>query len=137
MADKLKNKSFIIIAVAAAVVVLILGIAIFKVVQSKNAWKDAKRAEDIVISEKDSKEVKAEKIQKKIELLNEDIEKIQVKLNPELEKLNSLYEEYVNAMNENQPAAAETVEEAPTEEGTQNEETVEEEVPAEENVEEE
>lgn len=126
MAEKLKNKTFIIIIVAAIVVVLILGIAIFKVVSSKNSWKKATNADDISISEKDSNEVKAEKLQKKIELINEEIEKMQVKLNPELEKLNALYEEYVNVMNDNQPVATEAPTEEPTEEETTAPETTEE-----------
>lgn len=124
MAEKLKGKPlYIIIAVVAAIVVLIISFAIVKKVQN-NSWKKATSAEAIVISDKDSNEVKAEKLQKKIELINADIEKIQVKLNPELEKLNSLYEEYVNVMNENQTVAP-AVEEQPAEE-TPAEETTEE-----------
>lgn len=115
MAEKLKDKSFkIIIAVAVAIVALIIIFAVFKVVKSNNAWKNATKAEDVVIKDKDSNEVKAEKIQKKIELINKDIEEIQLRLNPELEKLNGLYEEYVSVMNEFQ-TGTETVEE-PTEE---------------------
>lgn len=114
MAEKMDKKSLtiVIIAIVAIIVVLIVGFSVFKIAKS-NSWKDAKSAEDIVISDKDSNEVKIEKLQKKIELLNGDIEKIQLELNPELEKLNTLYEEYVSTMNELQPAATEEPAEEP------------------------
>ncbi len=124
MAEKLKGKTLyiIIIAVAAVLVLIIGGIIINKVV-GKNSWKKATSADSIVVNEKDSTEVKTEKIQKKIELINQDIEKIQVRLNPELEKLNKLYEEYVGVMNEYQTGTP--AEEQPAEETT-SEETPEE-----------
>lgn len=115
MAEKLKGKTLYIVIIAVAVVlVLIIGGIIIKNVASKNNWKNATSADAIVINEKDSTEVKTEKLQKKIELINEEIDNIQLKLNPELEKLNDLYEEYVNVMNGNQ-TVTETVEETPAE----------------------
>ena len=75
MAEKLKGKSLYIIIAVAVVIVLIIGFAVVKKVQS-NSWRKATSAEAIVINDKDSNEVKAEKLQKKIELLNADIEKI-------------------------------------------------------------
>lgn len=118
MASKSEGKSLKIIIIAAiAVVVLILVIAMAIVIKNKNSWKDATDYKDITISEKDSDQVKSEKLQKKLELLNQEIEKMQLSLNPELEKMNSLYEEYVNVLNETQPVATEEApaEETPTE----------------------
>ena len=127
MAEKLKGKTLYIVIIAVAVIlVLIIGGIIIKKV-SANSWKKATSADSIVINEKDSTEVKTEKIQKKIELINQDIEKIQLKLNPELEKLNKLYEDYVGVMNEYQTGTP--TEEAPAEETTEEqtaEETTEE-----------
>lgn len=116
MASKIEGKSLKIIIIAAvAIVVLILVFAIFRVVKSNNSWKDATDYKSITISDKDSDEVKIEKLQKKIELINEEIEKMQLELNPELEKLNTLYEEYVNTMNQSQPISTETPAEEPAE----------------------
>ncbi|MBR3002071.1 MAG: hypothetical protein IKF38_00645, partial [Clostridia bacterium] len=111
----------------AVIVILIIGFAVIKMVKNNNSWKEAKNADDIVIKDNDSNEVKAEKLQKKIELINADIEEIQLKLNPELEKLNELYEEYVTAMNENQGVVVtdEATEEEPAEEEPAEEDTTE------------
>ena len=128
MAEKLNNKSLKILLIAVAVIViLIIGFAVIKMVKNNNSWKEAKNADDIVIKDNDSNEVKAEKLQKKIELINADIEEIQLKLNPELEKLNELYEEYVTAMNENQGVVVtdEATEEEPAEEEPAEEDTTE------------
>ena len=64
MAEKLKGKTLyiVIIAVAVILVFIIGGIIIKKV--SANSWKKATSADSIVINEKDSTEVKTEKIQK-------------------------------------------------------------------------
>ena len=128
MAEKLKGKTLYIVIIAVAVIlVLIIGGIVIKNVISKNSWRKATSADSIVVNEKDSTEVKTEKIQKKIELINQDIEKIQLKLNPELEKLNKLYEDYVGVMNEYQTGTP--TEEAPAEENTEEqpaEETTEE-----------
>ena len=106
MAEKTNGKSLnYIIIVVGIIAVLLVGFIIFKVVKNNNSWREAKNEESIVIKDKDSKEVKIEKLQKKIELINEDIEDIQVKINPELDKMNQLYEEYVGVMNEFQPVA--------------------------------
>lgn len=135
MAEKLNSKSLKIILIAVAVIViLIIGFAVIKMVKNNNSWKEAKNADDIVIKDNDSNEVKAEKLQKKIELINADIEEIQLKLNPELEKLNKLYEEYVAAMNENQGAVV--TDETPQEDEEQAEEETTEDTTAEESSEE-
>lgn len=121
MAEKLKGKTLYIVIIAVAVIlVLIIGGIIIKKV-SANSWKKATSAEAIVINEKDSTEVKTEKLQKKIELINQEIEEIQLRLNPELEKLNKLYEDYVGVMNEYQTGSPveETTEEQPAEETTE------------------
>ncbi len=62
----------------------------------------AKNADDIKIKDSDSNEVKIEKIQGKLELLNKEIDQKQSDLNTETEKLNKLYEQYVSIMNESQ-----------------------------------
>ena len=134
MAEKLNSKSLKIILIAVAVIViLIIGFAVIKMVKNNNSWKEAKNADDIVIKDNDSNEVKAEKLQKKIELINADIEEIQLKLNPELEKLNKLYEEYVAAMNENQGVVV--TDETPQEDEEQAEEETTEDTTAEESSE--
>lgn len=105
MSEKTNGKSISFVAVIIVIIILLLAVfGIYNLVISNN-WKYAKKAEDIVINDNDSDDVKLKKIQSKIELLNEDIEKIQEELNTELNKMNTLYEEYVSVMNEYQIGA--------------------------------
>ena len=62
----------------------------------------AKDADDIKIKDNDSKEVKIEKIQGKLELINKELDEKQAKIDAENGELNKLYEDYVNIMNESQ-----------------------------------
>lgn len=62
--------------------------------------KKAKTAEDIKINEDDSDEVKVEKIQGKLELMNKEISKKQAVIEAENEVLSKLYEQYTTVMNE-------------------------------------
>ena len=62
----------------------------------------AKDADDIKIKNSDSKEVKIEKLQGKIELINKEIDEKQAKIDEKNTELNKLYEDYVNIMNESQ-----------------------------------
>ncbi|MBR3163112.1 MAG: hypothetical protein IKF17_03315 [Clostridia bacterium] len=132
MTDKLKSKLIIILVAIVFIVALIIGAFIINKSKINSNWQEAKSADEIVISNKDSDQVKIEKIQKKIELLNSEIEKKQEELKPEIDKLNSLYEENVKAIIEskgttedventdnvetNQEEETESVEETPTEE---------------------
>ena len=63
---------------------------------------NAKSADDIKIKDSDSNEVKIEKIQGKLELLNKEIEEKQAQMDSKNSEINTLYEEYVSVMNENQ-----------------------------------
>lgn len=63
--------------------------------------KKAKTADDIKINENDSKEVKIEKIQGKLELMNKEINEKQAVIETENEVLSKLYEQYTSVMNEN------------------------------------
>lgn len=117
MAEKTNGKSLNIgIIIIAIIVVVAVGFGIFKLANNNNSnWKEAKSQQDIVINDSDSKEIKVEKLQKKIELINQDIEKVQEKIDPELKNLNSLYEEYVGEMNKYQtgvPASEEDMNQA-------------------------
>lgn len=105
MAEKTKSINIGIIVIA-IIVVLAIGFGIYKVVE-KSSIKNAKSSSDIVINDRDSDQLKKEKINKKIELINKEIEKIQADTQPELEKINKLYEEYVSAMNESQTSPVE------------------------------
>lgn len=100
MNKKAKIKSISIIVVI-LIIVIVTGFAIYKVLQNNN-WKNASEVEDIIIKDSDSDDVKIQKIQTKIELINKDINGIQEKLNIELQKMNDLYEEYVEEMNQYQ-----------------------------------
>lgn len=106
MAKKKKSINIGIIIVA-IIVVLALGFGIYKIIQRNNI-QSAKSANDIVLNDKDSDDLKKEKISKKIELLNQEIEKIKAETEPEVQKLDKLYEEYVSAMNEQQTGTTET-----------------------------
>ena len=100
--SKQKKKPVKLIAIIVAIIVVIIaGVLIYRQF-GENSWKKATKAEEIIIQEKDSKDVKKQKIQAKIELINKDIGKIDEELNIELEKMNKLYEEYINVMNEYQ-----------------------------------
>lgn len=116
MAEKKNGKSLNIgIIIVAIIVVIAVVFGIVKLVGNNSNWKESKSQQDIIIKDSDSKEVKIEKLQKKIELLNKDIDKVQEKIDPELKKINSLYEEYVAEMNKYQtgvPATEEDMKQA-------------------------
>lgn len=69
---------------------------------------NAKSSDDIKIKDSDSNEVKIEKIQGKLELLNKEINEKQSEIDTETDKLNKLYEEYVSIMNESQTGTSNT-----------------------------
>lgn len=94
-----KNKSIIVIIVIAIIAVLLIGYGVSKLIANHNI-ETAKSSKDIVVKDSDSKELKIKKIEKKIELINQEIDAVQSATKPELEKLNKLYEEYVSTMNE-------------------------------------
>ena len=73
----------------------------------------ADSADDIKIKDSDSTEVKIEKIQGKLELLNKEIDEKQGEMDSKSSELNNLYEEYVSVMNESQTGVT-------AEEGTEN-----------------
>lgn len=116
MAQKTNGKSLNVgIIIIVIIVVIAVGFGIFKLANNNSNWKEAKKYQDIEIKDSDSKEVKVEKLQKKIELINQNIDKVQEKIDPELKKLNSLYEEYVGEMNKYQtgvPASEEDMKQA-------------------------
>lgn len=103
-----------VIAVVLVIVVIVAIVAV--VIYNKNKKPEvaadgtqvnqyaanAKNADDIKIKDSDSDEVKIEKIQGKLELLNKEIDEKQSSLDTETEKLNKLYEQYVSIMNESQ-----------------------------------
>ena len=102
MAEKNKKKSInLIVIIIAIVVIALIVFGIVKVVQNNN-WKNATEVDQIEIKESDSDQIKVEKMQKKIELLNKDIGTLQEKLNQELEKMNGLYVQYVDEINKYQ-----------------------------------
>lgn len=105
MAEKNKKANIGIIIIA-VIIVIAVGFGIYKMLQGNNI-AGAKKSADIVISESDSKEVKIQKLQKKLELVNKEIEKVEAESAPELEKINKLYEEYVGVMNEFQTSIPE------------------------------
>lgn len=105
MAEKTKSVNIGII-ILAIIVIVVAGFGIYKFVQKRNI-ENAKSSKDIVIHDNDSDKLKIEKINKKIELINKEIEDIQASTEPELEKLNKLYEEYVTVMNEPQTVTTE------------------------------
>lgn len=115
MEEKRRGKPIIIIIIVILIIAIGLGVFFYYNNKKNNEWREAKSVEEIVINEKDSNAVKIEKIQKKIELLNAQIDQIQLKLNPELEKLNSLYEDYVQEVKVQNPNE-EIVEESSEEE---------------------
>ena len=63
---------------------------------------NAKSSDDIKIKDSDSSEVKIEKIQGKLELLNKEIDGKQAEIDLGTSELNKLYEEYISVMNESQ-----------------------------------
>lgn len=103
-----------VIAIVLVIVVIVAIIAI--VVYNKNKKPDiaddgtqvnqyaasAESSDDIKIKDSDSDEVKIEKIQGKLELLNKEIDEKQSEVDTETQKLNKLYENYVAIMNESQ-----------------------------------
>lgn len=112
---KAKSKQGVpVIAVVLVIVVIVAIIAI--VVYNKNKKPDiaddgtqvnqyaanAKSSDDIKIKDSDSDEVKIEKIQGKLELLNKEINEKQSEIDTETQELNKLYENYVSIMNESQ-----------------------------------
>lgn len=110
MANQETKKSINITRIVIALVVVgVVVIGLF-ILTNKGDYKNAKSADEIRISNSDSTELKVEKIQKKIEFLNREIDELQGKINPELEKLNSLYEEYINLTNQNRPSEPEVEE---------------------------
>ena len=105
---KERGKSDSIIAIIVGIVVIVAVIfGIYKLVNN-DGWKDATTVEEVVIKESDSDDVKVEKLQKKIQLLTTDIDKIQSEVNTKLEEMNNLYEEYVAEMNKYQTGAPAT-----------------------------
>ena len=105
MAEKKKSLNIGVIIIA-VIIVLAVGFGVYKILQGNNVI-GAKKSADIVISESDSKETKIQKLQKKLELVNKEIEKVEADTAPELEKINKLYEEYVGVMNEFQTTVPE------------------------------
>lgn len=103
MEEKRRGKFIIIIVIVILIIAIGLGVFFYFNNKKNNEWREAKSVEEIVINDKDSKKVKIEKIQKKIELLNAQIDQIQLRLNPELEKLNSFYEDYVQEVKTTNP----------------------------------
>lgn len=109
--EKLKEKKLLLIVIAVGIIITltIVGICIYQNGKNEEDIEeetstnpyvlDAKKADDIKINDSDSKEVKIEKIQGKIEILNREIEKKQEKVDIELERVNKLYEEYVIVKN--------------------------------------
>ncbi len=111
---KRKQQGVPVIAIVLVIVVIVAIVAI--VIHNKNKEPDiasdgtqvnqyaanAKNADDIKIKDSDSNEVKIEKIQGKLELLNKEIDEKQSEIDTETQKLNKLYEEYVSIMNESQ-----------------------------------
>lgn len=100
---KTVNKKMVLILAIVVLLVVIFGITKFI---ASNNWKNAKKVEDIEIKESDSKEIKIEKIQAKIRILNEQIGELEEKRKVESEKMNTLYEEQVEAMREYQIESA-------------------------------
>lgn len=109
--EKKKGVPIVVIILAVVIVgVIIYGIASH--FSKKEVTEDgtlvneyaqgAKDADDIKIKNSDSKEVKIEKLQGKIELINKEIEEKQAKIDEKTTELNKLYEDYVNIMNESQ-----------------------------------
>ena len=71
--NKEKKKSInLVVVIIAIIVIILIVLGIVKIVQN-NDWKNATESDQIEIKESDSDQVKVEKMQKKIELLNQDI----------------------------------------------------------------
>jgi len=120
MAQKKKGIPLIAIIIAIAVIIT-LALAIYKNIinapetQKQKAEKTeqqdqetiqnpyakkAKTSQDIKIEESDTKEVKLEKTQGKLELMDQEIKQKQTQLQQENEKLNELYNQYAKQANE-------------------------------------
>ena len=111
---KRKQQGVPLIAIVLVIVVIVAVVAI--VIYNRNKEPEiaadgtqvnqyaakAKNADDMKINDIDSNEVKIEKIQGKLELLNKEIDEKQSEIDTETQKLNKLYEEYVSIMNESQ-----------------------------------
>ena len=102
---KAKSNKGIVIVIIAIIVIVAIGFGIYKLVggatKEDNSWQEATNVEDIVINESDSEEVKVEKLQSKIDLLTTEITEVENQLNTELEKMNSLCQEYIAVMSAN------------------------------------
>ncbi|MBR3163116.1 MAG: hypothetical protein IKF17_03335 [Clostridia bacterium] len=93
MSGKIKK---IVIIVVAIIVVLSVAFIVYGKTRNNKEWQNATAASEIVINESDSKDIKIKKIEKKIELLNSEIQEYNNQIEPEVEELNKLYEEYKN-----------------------------------------
>lgn len=106
------------IIIVVVVIVAIVGVFIYNKNKKTEITEDgtqvnqyaakAKNADDIKIKDSDSKEVKIEKIQGKLELISKEVDEKQAQIDSETEELNKLYEEYVNIMNESQTGVTTT-----------------------------
>lgn len=101
---KNKQRVSIVLIIVIITVVVLAGVGIYKLV-TRDDWHNAKTVDEIVINADDSDEVKLEKLQAKVDLINKDINSLQEKLNIELDTMNELYKEYVQVMNEYQTGA--------------------------------
>jgi len=110
--EKLKEKKWLLLIIGIIIIIVIMvGVRMSQNTKKQEDIRDetstnpyvakAKKADDIQIKDSDSKEVKIEKIQGKIELLNKEIDEKQEKIAIELEKVNKLYEEYIIVMSRN------------------------------------
>ncbi|MBR3163114.1 MAG: hypothetical protein IKF17_03325 [Clostridia bacterium] len=115
-----KQKIIKIIGIAVVIVVIILDFATVNKLRGKNSWQNAKSADKVEIKEKDSNEVKADKVQKKIDILTEEINNLQNELDSKLEELNNLYAENANLKSDIQNSEERQEEEQP-EEATEEE----------------
>lgn len=119
MARKEEKKGVpVIVIILAIVIIALIAYVIYNNVANKQKVAEdgtlinqyaanAKSADDIKIKDSDSEEVKIEKIQGKLELLNKEIDEKQEEINKEREELNKLYEKYVSVMNQSQTGVTE------------------------------
>ncbi len=120
MAEKKTNKKGI--PVVAIILVVVVIVAVVGILVNKAGSKDvaengqttnqyaakAKNADDIKIKDSDSVEVKREKIEGKIELINKEIDKKQAAIDEETKKVSAMYEEYVKIQDANNPGVPAT-----------------------------
>lgn len=99
MIKKIKRKvNLKLIIIILIILIALIVFSTYKLIET-NSWKNATKVEDIIIKESDSDDVKVEKLQAKIELLNEEINTTEEIYIEALEKMNSLMEEYITEMN--------------------------------------